>query len=143
MPDMSRNTALAGKTVYSRGMNVTYDDNGYAVKASNPHYSGYEGTTRSVTAQPIADALAGNPWTPPDTSGLREWGRDTRAGRSTGGTGSAYDGSYGSGYPSAYDAQRAAGSLPSCDTALPSQRPLPRSPVPTRGSYAWRPPSHI
>ena len=109
MPDMSRNTALAGKTVYSNGMNVTYDNNGYAVRASNPHYSGYEGTTRSVTAQPKEDALAGRPWTPPDTSGLTEWNGNTRAGRPTGGTGSAYDGrSYGGGYPSAYDAQSAA-----------------------------------
>ena len=117
-PDMSRNMDLAGKTVYSRGMNVTYDENGYAVSAENPHYSGFAGTTRSVAAQPKEDALAGKSWTPPDTSDLVEWssdwdphamgGGDTRAARSTGGTGSAYDGSYGSGYPSAYDAQRAA-----------------------------------
>ena len=74
MPDMGRNKALAGKTVYSRGMNVTYDDQGYAVKAINPDHPNFRGTTMSVAAQPIEDALAGKPWTPPDTSGLRDWG---------------------------------------------------------------------
>ena len=119
MPDMSRNTALAGKTVYSGGMNVTYDDRGYAVRATNPNHSNYKGTTMSVAAQPKADALAGKEWTPPDTSGLINWGDGTgmgggssggtRAARSTGGTGSAYDASYGAGYLSAYyDAQKAA-----------------------------------
>ena len=73
MPDMSRNKALAGKTVYSRGMNVTYDDQGYAVKAINPDPPNFKGTTKSIHAQPIEDALAGKPWTPPDTSGLRDW----------------------------------------------------------------------
>ena len=73
MPDMSRNTALAGKTVYSRGMNVTYNERGYAVKARNPDHPQFKGTTMSVHAQPIEDALAGRPWTPPDTTGLREW----------------------------------------------------------------------
>lgn len=123
MPDMSRNTALAGKTVYSRGMNVTYDDNGYAVKASNPHHSSFAGTTRSVTAQPIEDALAGKAWTAPDTSGLRDWNDVIDSGgpwgfMSGGGgsvslssiSGGAGGGNgYGSGgYPSAYDAQKAA-----------------------------------
>ena len=73
MPDMSRNKALAGKTVYSRGMNVTYDELGYAVKARNPDHPNFKGTTMSVYAQPIEDALAGKPWTPPDMSGLRDW----------------------------------------------------------------------
>lgn len=73
MPDRSRNKALAGKTVYSRGMNVVYDEGGYAVKSWNPHHPNYKGTTKSVPAQPIEDALAGKPWTPPDTSGLRDW----------------------------------------------------------------------
>ena len=81
-PDMSRNEALAGKTVYSNGMNVTYDEKGYAVKAINPDYHGYAGTTMSVHAQPIEDALAGKEWTPPDTTGLRDWneGRDPDGG---------------------------------------------------------------
>ena len=115
---MSRNTALAGKTVYSNGMNVTYNDQGYAVRAENPSHSSFAGTTKSVAAQRIEDALAGKEWTPPDTSGLRDWADVIKAGgggsssgknaRSTGGTGSAYDGSYGSGYPSAYEALRAA-----------------------------------
>lgn len=73
MPDVSRNPALAGKTVYSRGMNVTYDKNGYAVKASNPHHPNFKGTTRSIPAQPIADALAGKPWEEPSHEGLIEW----------------------------------------------------------------------
>ena len=72
-PDMSRNPALAGKTVYTRGMNVTYDENGYAVNAVNPDHKLYKGTTMSVHAQPKEDALAGKPWTWPDTSGLRGW----------------------------------------------------------------------
>lgn len=117
MPDMSRNEELAGKTVYSNGMNVTYDENGYAVRASNPDHSLYAGTTKSVRAQDKEAALRGEAWTPPDTGDLVDWGdgtgmgwrdEDTRAARSTGGTGSAYDGSYGSGYWSAYDAQRMA-----------------------------------
>ena len=34
-PDMSRREDLAGKTVSSNGMNVTYDENGYATSATN------------------------------------------------------------------------------------------------------------
>lgn len=72
-PDMSRNKALAGKTVFSRGMNVVYDERGYAVRAWNPQHRLFEGTTRSVCAQPIEDALAGKEWTPPDMSGLIDY----------------------------------------------------------------------
>ena len=72
MPDMSRNMALAGKTVYSGGMNVTYNELGYAVKAVNPDHKNYAGTTMSVHAQPIEDALAGKLWTP-DYTGLVDW----------------------------------------------------------------------
>lgn len=71
-PDMSRNEALAGKTVYSGGRNVTYDERGYAVKSVNPDWEGYKGTTMSVHAQPIEDALAGKPWEP-DLTGLVDW----------------------------------------------------------------------
>ena len=53
MPDMSRNTALAGQTVYSNGMNVNYDAGGYAVSAVAPGYSGFAGTNRSVRAQSL------------------------------------------------------------------------------------------
>lgn len=117
-PDMSRNTALAGKTVYTNGMNVTYDSNGYATSAYNPDSRNYAGTTKSVHAQSKDAALNGETWSP-DYSGLVDWGDgagmgltngwDTRTARSTGGAGSAYDGSYGSGYLSAYyDALRAA-----------------------------------
>ena len=72
-PDMSRKMALAGKTVYSRGMNVTYDSNGYAVTSENPHHPHFRGTTRSIPAQPIEDALAGKPWEEPSHEGLIEW----------------------------------------------------------------------
>ena len=72
-PDMSRNTALAGRTVYSRGMNVTYNELGYAVKSYNPHHPHFKGTTRSLPAQPIEDALAGMPWEEPSHEGLIEW----------------------------------------------------------------------
>ena len=116
-PDMSRNTALAGKTVYSNGMNVTYDSQGYATTATNPNHSSYAGTTRSVHAQDKDAALRGESWTP-DYTGLVNWGDGagmgasgsggTRASRSTGGIGSAYSGNYGIGYSSAYDALRAA-----------------------------------
>lgn len=77
MPDMSQNPALAGKTVYSCGMNVTYDENGYAVKTVNPHHPNYKGTTMSICAQPIEDALAGKEWVEPSHEGLTEWGDGT------------------------------------------------------------------
>lgn len=73
MPDRSRNTALAGKTVYSDGMNVVYDEGGYAVRSWNPHHPNYKGTTKSLMAQPVKDALAGRPWTPPSAEDLRDW----------------------------------------------------------------------
>lgn len=72
-PDRSQNKALAGKTVYSRGMNVTYDDQGYVAKMYNPDHENYKDTTMSARAQPIEDALAGKPWTPPDLTGLVDW----------------------------------------------------------------------
>lgn len=72
-PDRSRNEALAGKTVYSRGMNVTYDERGFVSKMYNPDHENYKDTTMSVHAQPIEDALAGKPWTPPDLTGLVDW----------------------------------------------------------------------
>ena len=83
--DMSRNEALAGKTVYTRDMNVIYDERGYAVKAYNPHHPHFAGTTRSIPAQPIEDALAGKPWEEPSHEGLIEWedfvnGRAKKAG---------------------------------------------------------------
>ena len=34
-PDMSRDKDLAGKTVSKGGYNITYDENGYATKATN------------------------------------------------------------------------------------------------------------
>lgn len=117
---MSRNEALAGKTVYTNGMNVTYNDKGYAASAYNPDHSLYTGTTKSVKAQDKDSALRGESWTP-DYTGLIDWnngigmgggsssGTDTRAARPTSGTGSAYDAGYGGGYMSAYyDALKAA-----------------------------------
>ena len=57
-PDMSRNMALAGKTVSSRGMNITYDELGYAVKAVNYGSKVFEGTVRSVRAPSKEAVLA-------------------------------------------------------------------------------------
>lgn len=59
MPSMARNEALAGKTVYSHGMNVTYDKNGYAVSAVNPGHSLYKGTERAYLAPSYEAVLAG------------------------------------------------------------------------------------
>lgn len=58
MPDMSQNMALAGKTVYTKGMNVTYDENGYAVKAVNCGHRLFDGTSKSVFAPSKDAALA-------------------------------------------------------------------------------------
>jgi len=58
-PDMSRNIALAGKTVSSRGMNVTYDELGYAVSAVNYGHKIFAGTKDSVRAPSIEAALSG------------------------------------------------------------------------------------
>lgn len=59
MPDMSRNMALAGKTVSSKGMNVTYDELGYAVSATNFNHKVFEGTMQSVRAPSIEAVLGG------------------------------------------------------------------------------------
>lgn len=59
-PDMSRNMALAGMTVSSRGMNVTYDEDGYAVKAINYGHSLYNGTSKSICAPSKEAVLAGD-----------------------------------------------------------------------------------
>lgn len=57
-PDMSRNTKLAGKTVYSRGWNVTYDEDGYAVKAIKVNFVNPDGERPAgEKAQPIEEAL--------------------------------------------------------------------------------------
>lgn len=58
MPDMSRNTALAGLTVSTRGMNVTYDENGYAVKAVNYGHGAFTGTSKSIHAASKEAVLA-------------------------------------------------------------------------------------
>lgn len=63
-PDMSRRVELAGKTVYSHGRNIYYDEKGYAVMSWDPSKPQFRGTTRSVIQQPIEDALAGKPWNP-------------------------------------------------------------------------------
>jgi len=52
-PDMSRRTDLAGKTVSSNGMNVTYDADGYAVSATNYNHAVNAGTDRGVRAPSI------------------------------------------------------------------------------------------
>lgn len=60
MPDMSRNMALAGQTVSTRGMNVTYDEKGYAVKASNYRHELFANTSRSIRAASKEAVLAGD-----------------------------------------------------------------------------------
>ncbi len=57
-PDMSRNMALAGKTVSTRGMNVTYDENGYAVKAVNCGHKTFAETSKSIFAPSKEAVLA-------------------------------------------------------------------------------------
>ncbi|MBE6910521.1 MAG: hypothetical protein E7474_13270 [Ruminococcaceae bacterium] len=52
-PDMSRRTDLAGKTVSSNGMNVTYDADGYAVSATKYSHASNAETDRSVRAPSI------------------------------------------------------------------------------------------
>ena len=59
-PDMSQNIALAGMTVSSRGMNITYDEKGHAVKASNYGHSLYNGTSKSICAPSKEAVLAGD-----------------------------------------------------------------------------------
>ncbi|MBQ9459405.1 MAG: hypothetical protein IJU66_05680 [Oscillospiraceae bacterium] len=58
-PDMSRNTALAGKTVSSKGMNVTYDENGYPICAINCSHTCFRGTMYAVLAPHIDAVIAG------------------------------------------------------------------------------------
>lgn len=52
-PDMSRRTDLAGRTVSSNGMNVTYDSDGYAVSAINYSHPAFAGTDRGVAAPSV------------------------------------------------------------------------------------------
>lgn len=56
--DMSRNVALAGKTVSTRGMNVTYDEDGYAVKAVNYGHQLFADTSKSIRAASKEAVLA-------------------------------------------------------------------------------------
>lgn len=58
MPDMYRNPKLAGKTVFSLGWNVTYDDEGYAVSMVKADFINGDGVNVSPKAKPIEDALA-------------------------------------------------------------------------------------
>ena len=58
MPDRSRNIALAGQTVSTRGMNVTYDENGYAVKSVNYGHETFAGTRKSIRAASKEAVLA-------------------------------------------------------------------------------------
>lgn len=60
MPDMSRNMALAGKTVSTRGMNVTYNEKGYAISATNYGHSMFAATSKSICAPSKEAVLAGD-----------------------------------------------------------------------------------
>lgn len=50
-PDMSRDKDLAGQTVSKGGYNITYDENGYATKATNYNHDHFAGTDKSVAAK--------------------------------------------------------------------------------------------
>ena len=50
-PDMSRDKDLAGQTVSKGGYNITYDENGYATKATNYNHDHFKGTDKSVAAK--------------------------------------------------------------------------------------------
>lgn len=54
--DLSRDASLAGKTVSKGGMNITYDDQGFAKRASNYNHKLFSGTDRSVAA-PSSDTV--------------------------------------------------------------------------------------
>ena len=56
LPDTSRNTALAGKTVSSGGMNLTYNSQGFVESMTNYGHSLFAGTEKSVRA-PSAEAV--------------------------------------------------------------------------------------
>ena len=59
MPDLSRNEKLAGMVVYSRGFNVFYDDEGYAVKAIKADFVNDDGVKPAgEKARPIEEVLA-------------------------------------------------------------------------------------
>lgn len=59
-PDMSRNMALAGMTVSTKGMNVTYDERGYAVRAVNYNHRIFVETSKSIRAPSKEAVLAGD-----------------------------------------------------------------------------------
>lgn len=57
-PDLSRNEKLAGKAVYNRGWNITYDEDGYAVKMIRVSFENGDGVhPAGEKAQPIEEAL--------------------------------------------------------------------------------------
>lgn len=56
LPDMSRNMALAGKTVSSKGRNITYNEDGYVIKSVNCDNKRIAGTAQGVFA-PNRDAV--------------------------------------------------------------------------------------
>ena len=58
MPDLGRNEKLAGKTVYSKGFNITYNSEGYAIQAIRADFVNNDGQSVSPKAQPIEEALA-------------------------------------------------------------------------------------
>jgi len=60
MNDMRYHPELAGQTVYSNGMNVTYDNHGMPSWAINPNHAAWAGTDRSVRAPSVQAALRGD-----------------------------------------------------------------------------------
>ena len=50
LPDMSRNMALAGKTVSAMGRNITYNADGYVIKSVNCESKCFEGSAKAIFA---------------------------------------------------------------------------------------------
>ncbi len=67
-PDMSRNTALAGRTVSKGSFNITYDENGYAISATNYRHEHFAGTDYAIQAPPAEEASSGYAAPPPETA---------------------------------------------------------------------------
>ncbi len=76
-PDMSRNTALAGRTVSKGSFNITYDENGYAISATNYRHEHFAGTDYAIQAPPAEDASSGYAAPPPETASLVPEARET------------------------------------------------------------------
>lgn len=75
-PDMSRNASLAGRTVSKGGFNITYDENGYAISATNYRHEHFAGTDYAIQA-PSAGGSSGYAAPPPETASPKPEVRET------------------------------------------------------------------